>query len=350
MRSLPTTTRPVRLAAIGLALAAAVAGPVASVAVSSAAPKAPAPAAAGDLDGLKVLLVNDDSARGADSYYGTDGKGLYVLRRALCEAGADVVVVAPWAQQSGAGARMTTPGLQPVAVTVSPVTMPATYAGDCADAPSAGPVFGVCISATTCTSGSPSGSPADAVNVGLSRFAANYWPEGPDVVMSGTNFGQNIGSTVNHSGTVGAVVTAGEYGVPAIAVSAEVPRNLAQIQNVPFAPAADFAVDLLGELVARDKLADDLLLNVNFPFVGADETLGQPVLTNVGSSSDLGMTFQGEVGVSGGTYSLNVGVPAVETTRNADTSALADNNIAVTVLDGNWGGGTLPASILKALR
>ena len=60
--------------------------------------------------GLKVLLTNDDSARGLDAGFGTDGKGLYELRKALCAAGADVLVVAPWSQQSGAGARMTTPG------------------------------------------------------------------------------------------------------------------------------------------------------------------------------------------------------------------------------------------------
>src|SRR5689334_15168754 len=59
--------------------------------------------------GLKVLITNDDSARGLDSSFGTDGKGLYELRKALCAAGADVLVVAPWSQQSGAGARMTSP-------------------------------------------------------------------------------------------------------------------------------------------------------------------------------------------------------------------------------------------------
>ena len=73
------------------------------------------------------------------------------------------------------------------------------------------------------------------MNIALSRFAENYWPAGPDVVLSGINFGQNVGSTLAHSGTVGAVVTAHEYGVPAIAFSAEVPRDLAQIPFVPFA-------------------------------------------------------------------------------------------------------------------
>lgn len=339
-----------RVVALTAVLGAALSAAAAQTALAAPATPDARAAVESPLAGLEVLLVNDDSARGADTMFGTDGKGLYVLRRALCAAGADVLVVAPWSQQSGASARMTTPGLQPVAMTVSPVTVPAAYAGDCSGAPSAGAVFGVCVQATACGSGSPSASPADAAAVALSRFAANYWPEGPDVVLSGTNFGQNVGTTTNHSGTVGAVVTAAEYDVPAIAVSAEVERNLALIPATPFAGAADFTVRLLGELVSRDKLSEDLVLNVNYPFVGEGETLGEPVLTNVGSSSDLGLNFAGDVGANGGTYSLLAGAPAPEPTRNADTTALAANDIAVSVIDGDWGGGTLPSSILNALR
>ncbi|MBM7519441.1 5'/3'-nucleotidase SurE [Nocardioides nitrophenolicus] len=346
MRPVPSVPLLPRLLAIGVGLAAGVAGIVAAapvtaapsppLAISAAKPAAPKPATT-PLAGLKVLLTNDDSARGADAGFGTDGKGLYVLRRALCAAGADVLVVAPWSQQSGAGARMTTPGFAPVPLTVQAVSVPTAYAGDCAGGAAGGAVFGVCAAAGPCGSTTPSASPADAVNVALSRFARNYWSGGPDVVLSGTNFGQNIGATLNHSGTVGAAITAHEYAVPAVAVSAEVPRDLAQIPNVPFAAAADFAVRLLGGLVRRGLLRDDLVLNVNYPFVGAGERLGRAVNAEVGRSSDLGLTFAGEVPASGGTYLLSAGAPAVETRRNADTTALADNDIPVTALDGDWG-------------
>ncbi|KRC54928.1 MULTISPECIES: 5'/3'-nucleotidase SurE [unclassified Nocardioides] len=333
---------PGRVAAIGVALAAGFAGAV-FAAPGSAAP-APRPevsaataAAAPALAGLEVLLTNDDSARGLDAGFGTDGKGLYELRRALCNAGADVLVVAPWSQQSGAGARMTSPGFSPVAMTVQAVTPPAAYAGDCGATSTAGAVFGVCVAAAPCTSSTPSGSPADAVNIALSRFAKNFWADGPDLVLSGTNFGQNIGATVNHSGTVGAVVTAHEYDVPAIAFSAEVPRDLAQIPNVPFRATADFAVKLITTLRQRNALTHDLALNVNHPFVGPGETLGKPVRADIGLSSDLGLTFLDDVPATGGTYRLVAGAPAAETRRNADTTALARNDIPVTALDGDWG-------------
>ncbi len=294
-----------------------------------------------DLTGLKVLITNDDSARGLDAGFGTDGKGLYELRKAFCAAGADVLVVAPWSQQSGAGARMTTPGFAPVPLTVQAVTPPAAYAGDCAGSSTGGAVFGVCASAGPCASGVPSASPADAVNIALSRFAKTYWTGGPDLVLSGVNFGQNVGSTLNHSGTVGAAVTAREYGVPAFAFSAEVPRDLAQIPFVPFAKTAAFAVDLVAKTIKNKQLKPGLVLNANYPFVGAGETLGKPVTTVAGTSNDIGLTFGGDVPKTGGTYQLSAGTPAAETKKNADTTALARNDIPVTPLDGDW---TLPAS------
>ncbi len=288
------------------------------------------------LAGLKVLLTNDDSARGLDAGFGTDGKGLYELRKALCAAGADVLVVAPWSQQSGAGARMTTPGFSPVPLTVQAVNVPAAYAGDCSSSATAGAVFGVCTTAGPCSSSVPSASPADAVNIALSRFAKTYWSGGPDVVLSGTNFGQNVGSTLNHSGTVGAAVTAREYGIPAMAFSAEVPRDLAQIPNVPFAATATFAVDLIAKAVKYKVLKPGLVLNVNHPFIGAGETLGKPVFTVAGSSNDIGLTFNGDVPKTGGTYQLSAGTPPAETKKNADTTALAANKIPITALDGDW--------------
>ena len=294
------------------------------------------------LAGLKVLITNDDSARGLDAGFGTDGKGLYELRKAFCAAGADVLVVAPWSQQSGAGARMTTPGFSPVPLTVQAVTPPAAYAGDCATTSTGGAVLGVCLTVGPCSSSTPSASPADAVNIALSRFAATYWAAGPDLVLSGVNFGQNVGTTLNHSGTVGAAVTAREYGVPALAFSAEVPRELAQIPNVPFAKTAAFATELVSTLVRTRSLAPGLVLNVNYPFLGAGETLGKPVSTVAGASSDLGLTFSGDVPRTGGTYQLSAGAPAVETRKNADTTALARNDIPITRLDGDW---SVPASL-----
>ncbi|GAA3654221.1 5'/3'-nucleotidase SurE [Nocardioides ginsengisoli] len=306
------------------------------------------PAAAAPLAGLKVLIANDDSAQGRDTRYGTDGRGLYTLRSALCAAGADVVVVAPWSQQSGAGGRMTPPGSAPVAITVQKVTAPAAYAGDCAAAPSGGPVYGVCVGAAPCTSTSPSASPADAVMIGLDRVVPDhYWSEGPDVVLSGINFGQNVGTLINHSGTVGAAITAHEHGVATLALSAEV--SFADLAATQFVPAADFTVDLLGRLVRRDLLTPDLALNVNVPFLEDPGTPLRPALTAAGTSADIDNSYTGAVGIDGGTYRLVVGPATPETRRDADTDALKANRVSVTPLDGDYTAGGRASRVNQVL-
>jgi 5'-nucleotidase len=55
-----------------------------------------------------------------------------------------------------------------------------------------------------------------------------------------------------------------------------------------------------------------------------------------GTSNDIGLTYGGDVPRTGGTYQLTAGVPAAETRKNADTTALAANKISVTTLDGDW--------------
>jgi len=307
-----------------------------------------ASAASNPLSGLKVLLTNDDSVQGI-SPLGNDGKGLYELRRALCNAGADVVVVGPWGQQSGSSARLTTPGFTPVSVAVAPVTPPAAYQADCGGTSQ---VFGVC-QAAACTATSPSASPSDTVLVALQRFLPdNYWPGGPDVVLSGTNFGQNAGEAVNHSGTVGAAITALEMGVPAIACSAELDLSLgipAALFAVPYTQTAQFAVALVAELRSGDLLQPGVALNVNYPVVKAGETLGKPVFAVVGVGTNLGFAYTGNVSTAGGTYSLVVGPPVPETARNADTDALNANDIPITPLDGDWSQNRTYAGIKSAI-
>lgn len=297
--------------------------------------------------GMKVLIVNDDSIQ-AKNANGSDGKGLYELRKAMCAAGADVIVVGPWTVQSGMGGRLTLSGN----FVVQPVTPPAGYADDCSNAPSGGDVFGLCTvpsssTATTCDATSASGSPSDAANVALTRFIPdNYWAKGPDIVLSGINYGQNEAVGVFHSGTTSAAVTANQLHVPSIAFSAKLGDTQEQLyacalgtdlaQCPTYDGVAKFAVDLVGKLRGARLIDSDLLLNVNYPYLSPGERLGKPVINVLGYGSTLGGTFGGTVGTSGGayTFSFNMGEP--ETRRNADTTALLNNNISIVPLSGDW--------------
>ena len=61
------------------------------------------------------------------------------------------------------------------------------------------------------------GSPAQAVLHGLLEIM----PVQPDLVVSGINYGENVGSGITVSGTVGAAMEGASQGVPSLAVSLE---------------------------------------------------------------------------------------------------------------------------------
>ena len=51
--------------------------------------------------------------------------------------------------------------------------------------------------------------------------SSDYCPVVPALVVSGINYGENLGACVTISGTVGAALEAASFGVPAIAASLE---------------------------------------------------------------------------------------------------------------------------------
>lgn len=325
-------TRRSRLLAVSIAaIATLVIGLLAGQAGASSA-KPPA-----NVKGLKIMLVNDDSVQGVEAD-GSDGAGLYELRKALCAAGADVLVVGPWGQQSGQSGRITTD--RSTGLTVTKVAPPEAYAGDCSSAASTGAVYGVCHSNTACTADSPSGSPADAVKIGADVFLpATYWPEGPDLVLSGINWGQNAGAGVVHSGTTSAAVTAHHLGLPAIALSEEfdlIPCALQGVNCPTYAPGAAFAVKLIGKIRGAGLLKPSLLLNVNFPFVGADEKAGKPSINVLGNGDMIEMGWNGAATTEGATYSLGFPTNRPSTNKNSDTAALIANKISIVPMDGDW--------------
>ncbi len=99
------------------------------------------------------------------------------------------------------------------------------------------------------------GTPADAVIVALHRLL----PEPPDLVISGINFGANLGENVYYSGTVGAAREAALHHIPAFAMSL-----CSKGAGVKFDAAARIARST-AELVLKEGLPDQVLLNVNVP-------------------------------------------------------------------------------------
>jgi 5'-nucleotidase len=151
---------------------------VTALASASVATATPASAAKAKQPTVTVLVTNDD---------GVGAPGIDALVEALRKVkNTKVVVVAPAGNQTSTGGS-TTPGTL--------VTQPATTASG--------------YEATAVQ-----GFPADTITAALDQLGVK-----PNVVMSGINFGQNYGSIITVSGTIGAARMAAKRGVPAVAFS-----------------------------------------------------------------------------------------------------------------------------------
>lgn len=115
------------------------------------------------------------------------------------------------------------------------------------------------------------GSPAQAVLYALMELT----PRRPALCISGINFGENVGSGITVSGTVGAAMEAADQGIPALAVSLETDKayHYTYSDEVDFSGAAHFT-HLFGErLLAQEMPPDVDLLKVDVP---SDATADTP--------------------------------------------------------------------------
>lgn len=99
------------------------------------------------------------------------------------------------------------------------------------------------------------GTPTDCVNLAVLRILRETRP---DVVVSGINFGPNLGDDVTYSGTISAAFEGALLNIPSIAFSALVGENFS------FDPCAAFAAEMTRIVLAGDR-NPNVVLNVNFP-------------------------------------------------------------------------------------
>jgi hypothetical protein len=78
----------------------------------------------------------------------------------------------------------------------------------------------------------------------------------PDVILSGINAGANVGRSVLHSGTIGAILTGAQLGLSGLAVSVQ------WGEDVHYDTAAAVAIEVLQELMNAPSRT---LLNLNVP-------------------------------------------------------------------------------------
>jgi 5'-nucleotidase len=177
----------------------------------------------------QILLTNDDSIH---------SPGLWAAAEALDQLGF-VHVVAPLYQQTGTGH-----------------SMPADSTGIIES-------MTLHVNGRDWTVYAVDGSPGQAVVHGIFDVIKDK----PDLVVSGINYGENIGAAITVSGTVGAALEAASMEVPALAVSMQTQQehHLSLSQDVDFSAAGYFTHKFARAMLNNQLPFDVDVLKVDVP-------------------------------------------------------------------------------------
>lgn len=175
-----------------------------------------------------ILITNDD---------GVESPGLRAVVHALRGLG-ELIIVAPREQQSSSG-RAFYWRKRPVIQSEIRIgqTRARAYAVD--------------------------GSPAVAMRHALMLLV----PRQPALVVSGINYGENMGSGLTISGTVGAALEAAAEGIPALAASLETAKefHMSHSDAVDFSVAAHYTRWMAKRILAHAIPQNAPLVNINVP-------------------------------------------------------------------------------------
>jgi 5'-nucleotidase len=191
---------------------------------------------------MTILLTNDD---------GISADGLQALKKAaLTLPSARIVIVAPASEQSQCGHRVTTH--HPLTIEPRGTDLHAVH-----------------------------GTPADCVRVALFGLRLQ-----PDLVLSGINHGGNMGQDLVISGTVAAAREAAYHGIPAIALSHYLIRDL----PIDWTRIIHWTAHLLTQIPAQ-SIAPGTFHNINFPHLQAGQTALPEIVPTHPARSPLNVEF-----------------------------------------------------------
>lgn len=229
----------------------------------------------------RILVTNDD---------GINAPGLRILERVARTLSADVWVVAPETNQSGASHSLTMH--RPLRIRK---VSRRRFAID--------------------------GTPTDCVLLALQTVIKDG---GVDLVLSGINHGANLGEDVTYSGTIAAAMEATLFNVPAIALS----QSCRNGHPVKWTTAEQHAPEVISRLLSK-KWQKDLLINVNFPDCMPPSVRGMQVTTQ--GKRKLGDELLERIDPRGEPYVWIGGLRVEEGHQEGtDLQAVAEGYISVT--------------------
>lgn len=292
----------------------------------------------------RILVTNDD---------GIDSEGIRQLAVALKPLG-DVVIVAPDTEYSGASAALgSLRDLRPEAHLVHIEGIDEAWS---VNGPPAQTVLFARLGAFDGVAGAGSKDHA-AAGVARTPEAARF-----DLVVAGINPGANVGRAVYHSGTVGAAITARNYGIDAIAVSQAVSGASIEgqgwdemLKGQRWQTAATVAAAVAERILTEQKTGTPTTgpgksgataVNINVPNRPLSELKGwqYSTLAKVPERAVEQVTLEPKEGHPGG-YSIKLGWgEPIPPEADTDVAALNAGKVAITLLGpvSERDGGTRP--------
>ena len=162
------------------------------------------------------------------------------------------------------------------------------------------------------------GTPADCVKIAVRSILKSP----PDLVVSGINYGANVGTNMIYSGTVSAATEGTFLGIPSVAVSID------SHHPEDFKPATDITQNTLNK-VLEFGLPEGTLLNVNVPDIPGAMIKGTRITTQ--GNAYFKDRFEKREDPRGNIYYWMTGESIdPDSSGNTDNRALKDGYISVT--------------------
>jgi 5'-nucleotidase len=226
---------------------------------------------------MRILISNDD---------GYQAEGIIQLAKSLSEI-AEVIIIAPSENKSAASSSLTIgKPLKPIQIEKNVYAVDAT--------------------------------PSDCVHLALCGFIK----ESIDIVVTGINFGANLGDDVIYSGTVAGAIEGRFLGLPSVALS------LASWECKHFETAGDIAKLLVAQ-IDKAPLAYNTIINVNVPDIPMSEIKGI-------KSTRLGNRHKSEPSVQDlkdpSLYWIGENGKEADNGEGTDFHAISNNFVSVTPL------------------
>ena len=226
---------------------------------------------------MRILISNDD---------GYQADGIIQLAKSLGEI-AEVIVVAPSENKSAASSSLTIgKPLKPIRIDTNIYAIDAT--------------------------------PSDCVHLALCGFIK----ESIDLVVTGINFGANLGDDVIYSGTVAGAIEGRFLGLPSIALS------LASWECKYFETAGSIA-KILVEQIDKAPLSNNTIINVNVPDIPMHEIMGIKT-TRMGSRLKSASSIQDSKNPS--LFWIGENGKEADNVEGTDFHAVSNNYVSVTPL------------------